>query len=122
MTNEYIDEQMYLLAKHINIGFDNIDWLKKAMNSTPLPKRPDDGKNKITDCENTALATVGDAILKAILSDYFYETDVSDVRKGDITKKKELLEKNDTLFEVMKVADLKQFTYREPLKILKLLQ
>ena len=113
MVNEKrIIKKMQQLQNHLKISFDDIEWLAKAMNSTPLPKLPSDGKNKDPDCKNTALATVGDAILKAILSDYFFSSNC-EARKGEITKNKEKLENNNVLYEVMERFDLKQYTYND---------
>ena len=113
MVNEKrIIEKMQQLQNHLKISFDDIEWLAKAMNSSPLPKLPGDGKHKNADCKNTALATVGDAILKAILSDYFFSSNC-EARKGEITKNKEKLENNDVLYEVMERFDLKQYTYND---------
>ena len=113
MVNEKrIIEKMQQLQNHLKISFDDIEWLAKAMNSTPLPKLPGDGKHKDPDCKNTALATVGDAILKAILSDYFFSSN-REARKGEITKNKEKLEKNTVLYKVMERFDLKQYTYND---------
>jgi ribonuclease-3 len=83
------------------------------MDSTPLPKLPGDGTNKKPDCKNTALATVGDAILKVILADFIFAKSKWKARKGEITKEKEKLEKNPVLYEVMKRFDLKQYTYND---------
>ena len=107
-----IIEEMQKLEKHIGIKFNDIKWLAKAMNSAPLPKLLGDGRHKDTDCQNTALATVGDAILKAILSDYFFSSN-REARKGEITKNKEKLEKNYVLYKVMEYFDLKQYTYND---------
>ena len=113
MVNEKrIIEKMQQLQNHLKISFDDIKWLAKAMNSTPLPKSPGDGKHKDPDCKNTALATVGDAILKAILSDYFFSSNC-EARKSEITKNKEKLENNNVLYEVMERFDLKQYTYND---------
>ena len=113
MVNEKrIIEKMQRLQNHLKIYFDDIEWLAKAMNSTPLPKLHKDGRHKDPDCKNTALATVGDAILKAILTDYFFSSNC-EARKGEITKSKEKLENNKVLYEVMKRFDLKQYTYND---------
>ena len=113
LSEERIIEKMHQLERHIGIVFNDVKWLAKAMDSTPLPKLPGDGKKKKTDCENTALATVGDAILKAILADYIFTKSNWKARKGQITKEKEKLENNSVLYEVMKRFDLKQYTYND---------
>ena len=113
MVNEKrIIEKMQQLQYHLKILFNDIKWLAKAMNSTPLPKLPSDGKHKDADCKNTALATVGDAILKAILTDYFFSSNC-EARKGEITKSKEKLENNTVLYAVMERFGLKQYTYND---------
>jgi dsRNA-specific ribonuclease len=108
-----IIEEMQKLEKHIGIKFNDINWLVKAMEATPLPKRQNAGKNARRDYTNSALSTVGDSILKAILSDYLFANGGKNIRKDDITRQKEKLECNDVLFAVMGFAELKQFTYNE---------
>ena len=107
-----IIEEMQKLEKHIGIKFNEINWLAKAMNSTRLPKLSSDGKHKVPDCKNTALATVGDAILKAILSDHFFQSNC-EARKGQITENRKKLENNNVLYEVMERFDLKRYTYND---------
>jgi len=113
IDHEKVIETMQKLEKHIGITFNDITWLVKAMNATSLPKRQNAGKNKRRDYTNSALATVGDAILKTILSDHIFVNGGNDIRKEDITKQREDLENNDILFAVMVLADLKKFTYNE---------
>ena len=97
ISENSIIEEMKKLEVALELHFNDVKWLAKAMNSTPLPKLFSDGRNKAPDCENTALATVGDAILKAILSDFFFASSNFEGRKGEITRKKEGLENNRVL-------------------------
>ena len=113
IDHEKVIDAMRELEKHIGVTFNDIIWLVKAMNATPLQKRENAGKNKRRDYTNSALATVGDAILKAILSDVIFSNGKNDIRKEEITKQREKIENNDILFTVMGLANLKQFTYNE---------
>lgn len=113
MDDTRIIEQMRKLEKDIDILFNDINWLVNAMNATALHKRTGAGKNASTDYTNSSLATVGDSLLKAVLSDYLFANGGKDIRKDDITRQKEKLECNDVLFTVMGIAKLKQYTYNE---------
>ena len=116
VSEERIIEKMHELERELGLSFKEIQWLAIAMNSTRLPKLSGDGKNKKPDCNNTALATVGDAILKAILSDFLFLCFTSEnkmARKGEITHTKERLENNQVLYEVMGRYDLKKYTYND---------
>ena len=116
VSEERIIEKMHELERELGLSFKEIQWLAIAMNSTRLPKLSGDGKNKKPDCNNTALATVGDAILKAILSDFLFLCFTSEnkmARKGEITHAKERLENNQVLYEVMGRYDLKKYTYND---------
>lgn len=116
VSEERIIEKMHELERELGLSFKEIQWLAIAMNSTRLPKLSGDGKNKKPDCNNTSLATVGDAILKAILSDFLFRCFTSEnkmARKGEITHVKERLENNQVLYEVMGRYDLKKYTYND---------
>ena len=116
VSEERIIEKMHELERELGLSFKEIQWLAIAMNSTRLPKLSGDGKNKKPDCNNTALATVGDAVLKAILSDFLFLCFTSEnkmARKGEITHAKERLENNQVLYEVMWRYDLKKYTYND---------
>ena len=116
VSEERIIEKMHELERELGLSFKEIQWLAIAMNSTRLPKLSGDGKNKKPDCNNTALATVGDAVLKAILSDFLFLCFTSEnkmARMGEITHAKERLENNQVLYEVMGRYDLKKYTYND---------
>ena len=92
IDHEKVIETMQKLEKHIGITFNDITWLVKAMNATSLPKRQNAGKNKRRDYTNSALATVGDAVLKTILSDHIFST-VETILEKKILQNKERISK-----------------------------
>ena len=110
LTKERIHAQMHTLEEKTGLQFNDITWLTQAMDSTPLPKEPTDGKHKKTDCNNTALATVGDAVLKAILADRLFK---GNLKKGQITILKQELERNSTLHRIQMKEELLQYAYND---------
>ena len=110
LTKERIHTQMHTLEEKTGLQFNDIAWLAQAMDSTPLPKELTDGKNKKSDCNNTALATVGDAMLKAILADYLFQ---KNFKKGQITCIKQELECNSTLHSILMKEELLQYAYND---------
>ena len=104
MKEKIILEKMTELSKKIDYSFKDIRLLAKAMNATKIEKR----KNA-DEYMNDALATVGDAMLKALLADELYRKNPH-ARKGDITAEKAELENNKILSEIMDKESLRQFT------------
>jgi len=69
----------------------------------------DDGKHR-KNYENDALATLGDSILKFILTEYFFDK-VQD--KKYITDEKKKIEDNKTLFELSNQLKIYEFAYND---------
>ena len=103
-----IEEEMHRLEKILSYTFNNLSYLKKAMESRLIEKT----KSKKGEYSNDGLATVGDTILKAVIADKLYATD-GITKKCDITKKKELLENNKTLHKVVLSEGILDYAYNE---------
>ncbi len=101
MDDERIIKKMKELEDRIHYKFKDILWLSKAMQSTKIDVQGS-GKNH-KEYSNDALATVGDAILKAVIADKLF-SDTPEITKGKLTKEKESLENNKTLHDI----DLKE--------------
>ena len=102
MTEQTIIAKMHELEQKIEYRFNDIPLLAAAMNATKDQK----------EYANNVMATVGDCILKAILSTHLYETNPN-ITKGKLTDKKQDLEKNATLAKIMELENLRQFTYND---------
>ena len=103
MDKEIINKKMLELSEKLGYEFKNIENLAKAMGSIKKGTRT-------KKYENDGLATVGDAILKAVLADYYYSKN-KNASKGDITNWKSDLENNYTLNNIMDKEGFRQFTY-----------
>ena len=66
------------------------------------------GKNH-KEYTNEGLATVGDAVLKAVISDFLYKGGVT--RKGEITTRKSELENNKSFRKIMTDKKLIEYAY-----------
>lgn len=102
-------QKMHELETEICYHFNRIDWLAKAMRSEKIYV-PGKGKNH-DDHANEALATVGDAMLKAVIADYLYQKDVS--TKGKITQIKSELENNAVMHKIMLERGLIRYAYND---------
>lgn len=96
MEKEYIIRKMYELADKIEYEVNDISYLKEAMRSDILHEK-NDGCNR-KNYSNDAMATVGDTILKFVLSEYFYNLGGND--RENITSLKSQIENNKTLFKI----------------------
>ena len=110
MERQEIDAKMHALEEKIGYHFKNIQHLAKAMGAIKRAHAKDDGKNNKS-YQNDAYATIGDALLKAVLSDILYKNGAT--TKMDITVKRTRLESNNTLSKVMDKMNLRQYTYNE---------
>ena len=106
MDEKKIIEKMYELAKSINYEFDDISFLKQAMHCQIIHKSGD-GKNR-KNYTNDSLATLGDAVLKLILSEYLFDKDYD---KAKITKEKEKIENGSTLFDLCNKSKIIKYAY-----------
>ena len=109
MEKEFIENKMKELAKLINYEVNDISFIKKAMYCTKLSNQKDDGKNR-KNYTNDSLATLGDAVLKLILSEYFFDQGYD---KDEITKEKERLEKGSALFDLCDKSKIIKYAYND---------
>ncbi len=101
-----IDSRMHDLEKIIGFKFRNIRNLANAMCSI-IKERPDAGKNA-QEYYNSALATVGDSVIKTILSSQLFK---EGLYMGEITKKKSDMENNDRFFDLSDRHDLYKYSF-----------
>lgn len=87
MDNEKIRLKMTELQEKIGYQFSDINWLSAAMKSEKIEVRNVSKNHK--EYTNEGLATVGDAVLKAVISDFLY--------KGGVTRKGEILQERVNL-------------------------
>ena len=97
MDETKIYEKMHELEEKICHRFNDIEWLSKAMRSEKV-EIDGEGKNH-SEYANECLATVGDAVLKCVITDYLYRKGVT--TKGEITNQKSMLENNEVLHKIM---------------------
>lgn len=105
---ETIYTKMYELEKSLNHKFNDIANLANAMCAKKLNRDGSGGNSK--DYYNSSLATVGDAMLKSILSETLFK---QGLYKGDITKIKEKMENNKCLFQLSNKYNLKNYAFNE---------
>ena len=89
-TQEHIEARMRELADILQYEYRDLQYLCLAMNRTKLSE----SATGEADYENSALATLGDSILKFVLTEVLYK---QGYRKGEITKIKERIECNKNL-------------------------
>lgn len=98
LCKELIEKNMRELEKKIKYHFKDISLLARAMGAIKIPI-PDQGKNN-KEYANSVLATLGDAILKAVLTDILYRS-YGIQTKGQLTTKKSELEESNVLHKIM---------------------
>lgn len=108
MDNARIEKKMLELAEFLGYEFNDLTYLKKAMNCTRIHRNGDGGNRD--NCENSALSTLGDAVLKLVLTDYYFEQDDD---CGSITKNRIDSEKNLQLKGLCDKSGLIRFAYNE---------
>lgn len=108
LDENQVEDKMVELARVLKYEYDSISWLKKAMRAEKI-KDKKGGKNR-KNHTNDALATLGDSVLKLVLTEYFFD-DKED--KGYITQEKGKIEDNDTLFELFNKLKLYKFAYND---------
>ncbi len=101
-----IDSRMHELEEKIGFRFKDIRNLANAMCSIQV-SRPGAGENS-KEYYNSALATVGDCVIKSILADALF-------RKGlymvDITQTKSELESNDHFYNISNEYELYRYSF-----------
>ncbi len=110
MDDERIIKEMKELEGKIHYKFKDILWLSKAMQSTKIDVQGS-GKNHKEHC-NDALATVGDAILKAVIADKLFGEN-KEITKGELTACKQELENNKLLHRIAIEEDIIKYAYNE---------
>lgn len=110
LCKELIKENMRELEKKIKYHFKDISLLARAMGAIKI-EIPDQGKNN-KEYANSVLATLGDAILKAVLTDILYRS-YGIQTKGQLTAKKSELEENSVLHKIMNCEELIDYAFNE---------
>ena len=101
---EGIESKMEELSKKIEYEFKDISLLKKAMDSTKIQEKKEHS--------NQCLATVGDAVLKILISDYLFYIDKIST-KGELTEKKKELENNKVLYKIVTNEEIINFAFND---------
>ena len=97
MDGKRIEKEMRSFELQLHYHFNDYHWLAKAMKSVLLAVEGE-GKNH-KEYTNEGLATIGDNILKSIISDKLYREGIT--TKGQITERKSGLENNATMHKLM---------------------
>ena len=103
---DVIDARMHELESALGYKFRNIRNLANAMCGIKI-FRPGSGTNA-KDYYNSSLATVGDSILSAILSEELFRRSLY---MGEITSIKISMEKNDTLLNLSEKLNLSRYVF-----------
>lgn len=101
-TNQQIGARMRRLAERIGYEYHDLSYLKEAMHCVK-----EEGKNDYT---NDAMATLGDAVMKLIWSEYFFDKGLD---KDEITVRKAALEQNATLRKISDEKGIARFAYND---------
>lgn len=110
LCKELIEENMLELEEKIKYPFKDISLLARAMGAIKI-KISDQGKND-KEYANSGLATLGDAILKAVLTDILYRS-YEIQTKGQLTAKKSEVEKSSVLHNIMDDEKLIDYAFNE---------
>lgn len=108
LNNREIEEKMQELAGKLGYEYSDLHWLKNAMCANKVGNI-DDGKHR-KNYENDALATLGDSVLKFILTDFFYKKKQD---KQYITEEKKKIESNEVLFRVFNDLGFYKYAYKD---------
>ena len=100
--------KMNELAVRIDYIPNDINYLTKAMYCQIIHSESD-GKNR-KNYKNDSLATLGDSLLKFILTEYLFDKGYD---KADITIKKQQLEDNTTLFDLCNDSGIFRYSYND---------
>ncbi|MDE6442415.1 MAG: hypothetical protein K2L12_06685 [Clostridia bacterium] len=99
---------MIELSKIINYEPTDISFIQNAMHCQIIHK-DGDGKNR-KNYTNDSYATLGDAILKFVLTEYLFDKRCN---KAEITSRKKDIEKNDTLFNLCNESCVFNYAYND---------
>ena len=112
LCKELIKENMLELEEKIDYHFKDISLLARAMGAIKI-EISDQGKNN-KEYANSGLATLGDAILKAVLTDILYRS-YGIQTKGQLTTKKSELENSIVLHNIMGREKLIDYAFNRKL-------
>ena len=107
MEKERIENEMHKLENIIQYRFHKIDRLAFAMGSIKI-EIPGQGDNA-SEYRNEGLATVGDTILKSVITDYLFRKGIQ--TKGELTEEKKGIESNDTMHKMTVQEGIIKFAY-----------
>lgn len=110
LCKELIEKNMLELEEKIKYPFKDISLLARAMGAIKI-EISDQGKNN-KEYANSGLATLGDAILKVVLTDILYRS-YGIQTKGQLTTKKSELEKGIVLHNIMNGEKLIDYAFNE---------
>lgn len=106
MEDKIITAKMEELAKRIDYEFHNISFLKEAMHCQKI-QNIGDGKNR-KNYTNDPYATLGDAILKFVLTEDLFDKGFD---KAKITQIKEIFESNSILSCLRDQSGILKYAY-----------
>ena len=108
MEEQVVIAKMVELAKLIDSEPNDISFLKKAM-KCQVRHKEGDGKNR-KNYTNDSIATLGDSILKFILSEQLFNKGFD---KAQITQKRIELENNGTLYRLCNDCGIIDYAYND---------
>ncbi|MDE7439107.1 MAG: hypothetical protein K2N23_01175 [Clostridia bacterium] len=108
LEKNVIVSKMHELAVLIDYVPNDITYLAKAMHCQIIHNLGD-GKNR-KNYTNDSLATLGDSLLKFILTEYLFDIGCD---KAEITTKKQQLEDNATLYNLCVDSGIFRYAYND---------
>ncbi|MDE6660975.1 MAG: hypothetical protein K2J93_04075 [Anaeroplasmataceae bacterium] len=108
MDKKRIIEQMHELEGKIQYQFNNIQLLASAM---CVDKPYSYNKKNPEELANECLATIGDVLLKSVLTIKFYNDGKK--RKGTLTEEKQPYEENTTFYELVRKEKWIEYSYNK---------
>ena len=102
ISKRIIQERMRELAKKLGYDYRDLSHLSSAM----FCKQ----QERYNNYTNDAMATLGDAVLKLVLAEHFFDRGMD---KDEITKRKIDLEKNATLKDICDKVGIFPYAYNE---------
>ena len=102
VTKDSIKQKMIELSKMIHYDYKDLSHLTNAMNVTKI------GDTAKSSYSNSAMATVGDAVLKLIISDNFFRMNKT---RGEITIIKSGVESNTHYYTISNQLGLCHYAY-----------
>lgn len=100
-----INEKLDKLASIIRYEYKNIKYLRNAFDRNPI-----ETKFSSENYVNSSLATLGDAVLKLVITEKFYHEGKP---KGEITDDKKGIESNVNLEKYIQTFDVTQYAFKK---------